>query len=286
MRRRVALNLSLALLVAGLTLFAFLLPPGQAPAPPQRLVPVPDQDVRSIQVERAEKPRLQFEREAGGWILSAPIVAPANPHRIRDLLALSALPAGAPLQIKDNELPRFGLNPPLATLSLDADSFEFGITDGLDGRRYVRHQRAVRLVPDNIYPLLTQGVDFFIDTRLLREGLRPERITTPRRVVWFQDGAWHSDPAPGAGEPAAESIVSAWETAQAMTAGSGVDVDRGQPVTLTFAQGITIAFEVVERDGQVVLLRRDLNLHYQLDPEQARALMLMPGANTAVPVSQ
>jgi len=229
-------------------------------------------------VERAEKPPLEFAREAGGWTLRAPIVAPAHPRRIRDLLALRTLPASAALAINNNDLPRFGFNPPLATLSLGGDRFEFGITDGLDGRRYVRHKRQVQLVPDNVYPLLTQDADFFIDTRLLREGLRPERITAPRRAVWLQDGKWHSEPAPAVGEPSAESIASAWESAESLSVASGVDTDSGQPVTLTFAQGITIAFEVMQQERQVVLLRRDLNLHYQLDPEQARALMLAPGA--------
>jgi hypothetical protein len=278
LRRRVALNLSLALLVAGLAVFALLSPPAREPESPRPLVADTNQNAKSIQVERAGKPSLEFTRETGGWTLRAPIVAPAHPSRIRDLLALSTLPASAALGIKGNALPRFGLSPPLATLSLGGDEFEFGITDGLDGRRYVRHQRQVQLVPDNVYPLLTQNVDFFIDTRLLREGLRPERIAAPHRAAWFQDGKWHSDPAPAAGEPSAESIASAWEAAQALSVASGVDADSGQPVTLTFAQGITIAFEVVQNDDQVVLLRRDLNLRYQLDPEQASALMLVPGA--------
>ena len=285
MRRRVALNLCLALLAAGLAVIVFLIPSRPEPALPRPLVASPNPDVRSIQVERTGKPRLEFARAAGGWTLRAPIVAPAHPHRIRDLLALPTLPASPGLDIKDADLPRFGLHPPLATLILDKDTFEFGITEGLDGRRYVRHQRQVQLVPDTLYPQLTQGADFFIDTRLLREGLRPERIAAPHRVVWFQDNAWRSEPAPATGEPPADAIASAWETAQALTVASAVDAGDGQPITLTFAQGIRIEFVMMERDGQIVLQRRDLKLRYLLDPEQARALMLIPGTITDVPAA-
>ncbi len=285
MRRRVALNLSLALLAAGLAIIVFLIPPRQEPVSSHPLIAAPNQDVRSIQVERAGKPRLHFVREADDWTLRAPVVAPAHPHRIRDLLALPTLPASTKLEINDADLPRFGLNPPLATLFLDKDTFEFGITEGLDGRRYVRHQRQVQLVPDTLYPQLIQGADFFIDTRLLREGLRPERIAAPHRVVWLQDNAWHSDPAPATGEPPADAVASAWEAAQALSVTSAADAGGGQPITLTFAQGIGIEFIMMERDGQVVLQRRDLNLRYLLDPEQARALMLLPGTNTDVPVA-
>ena len=284
MRRRVALNLGLALLVAGLAVFVLLVPSSPAPESPQPLVSAPDQDVQTIQVERAGKPRLLFAREKGGWVMRAPILAPAHPQRIRDLLAFPTLPAGPALEINDNELPRFGLNPPLATLSLDAGRFEFGITDGLDDRRYVRYRRQVRLAPDGVYPQLTQGADFFIDTRLLKEGLRPERIVAPHRVVWLKDGAWLGDPAPLAGEPAADSIASAWEIAQALTVASGAVEDAGARVTLTFAQGVTIEFGVVEQDDRVILLRRDLDLRYELDLEHARALMVIPGAIGAAPV--
>jgi len=278
------LNLGLALLVGGLAVFTVLVPPGRAPESPRPLVSVPGPEVQTIQVERAGKPKLLFAREPGGWVMRAPIRAPAHPQRIRDLLALPALPAGAVLEINAEELPRLGLSPPLATLSLDADQFEFGSTDGLDDRRYVRYRRQVRLLPDTVYPQLTQGTDFFIDTRLLKEGLRPERIVAPHRVVWLKDGAWLSDPMPAAGEPAADSIASAWEVAQALTVTSGVVEETGPRITLTFAQGITIEFGVVQHDDHVVLLRRDLGLRYEIDVEHARALMLIPGAIVAPPV--
>ncbi len=284
MRRRSALNLSLALLAAGLVAIVFLLPPGQEPGSENTLDAEPNPEVRSIQVERMGKPRLVFAHEAGGWLLRAPVMAPAHPHRIRDLLALPTLPASTRLEIKADELPRFGLNPPLATLSLDQDTFEFGITDGLDDRRYVRYQGQVHLVPDTLYPQLTQGADFFIDTRLLKEGLRPERISAPHRVVWLEGDAWRSDPTPAAGEPPTDAIAPAWESAQALSVASGTDADGGKRITLAFAHGITIEFDAVEQDGKFFLLRRDLNLRYQLDHDHARALMVMPGVVEPGPV--
>jgi len=285
LRRRSALNLSLALLAAGFVVIVLLIPAGQEPEIPNRLDFDPNQDVRSIQVERVGKPRLAFVREAGGWLLRAPVVAPAHPHRIRDLLALPTLPASARLEINDDDLRRFGLNPPLATLSLDQDTFEFGITDGLDDRRYIRYQRQVHLVPDTLYPQLTQGANFFIDTRLLKEGLRPERISAPHRVVWLEGDVWRSDPAQATGEPPAAAIAPAWETAQALAVTSGTGADGGQRITLAFAQGITIEFDAVEQDEEVFLLRRDLNLRYQLDQDHAMALMVTPGVVAPVPVT-
>lgn len=278
LRRRAILNLVLALLVAGLAMFVTLSPPGKKGEPELTLVPVPPGDIRSIQIERAGKPKLQFAREGDRWYLRDPVVAPANPRRIQDLLAVPALPVTARFEVKHLDLARFGLEPPLVTLRLNDDTFEFGETEPLDGKRYVHYHKQVQLVPDTVYLQLTQSPGFFIDTRLLEKGLRPVRISAPRRVVWLQDGAWWSDPAPAAGEPPAAAVARAWETAQALTVHVGADAGGGQRITLNFARGFSIEFDFAEQDGNPVLVRRDLNLQYYLDPGQAGQLMLMPGA--------
>ena len=278
MRRRVVLNLSLALLVAGLGLFVALSPPGKKPALQPPLVSNAPAAVNSIQVERAGKPALHFTRTGDAWTLREPIVAPAHPRRIQALLAVPTLPVAAKIEIGRADLARFDLDPPLATLRLNDVAFEFGATEALNGWRYIRYQQQLHLVPDTVYLQMTQGADFFIDTRLLKEGLRPERIAAPQRTVWLQDGTWRSDPEPATDEPPADTIAPAWEAAQALAVRVGADLDGGQRITLTFAQGITVEFDFVAQAGNPVLLRRDLNLQYHLDAEQARRLMLVPGA--------
>ncbi len=286
LRRRLALNLSLALIIGGLAVVVYFVPPGQVVEQAKTLVPAPAPDIHTIQVERHGKLRLLFQREDNDWMLRVPVVAPAHPRRIRDLLTLPSLPVHASLDIKADELPRFNLDPPLAVLRLDDYLFEFGGTDGLDEGRYVRYQQQVHLVPDNVYPQLTQGAGFFIDPRLLKEGLRPTRIAAPHRMLWRENNAWHSEPAPAAGEPAADAIATAWESAEALSVSLGADAPGGQRIALTFAGEITIEFDFVEHDGRPTLLRRDLNLSYNLDPEQARSLMLPAGADTAIPATE
>lgn len=283
-RRRTALNAGLVLVVAALAA-AVALAPAPDTAAPVLLPQLATRDVHAIRIIRAGAPDLELRRDGTQWFLHAPLRAPANPRRIDVLLATAALPVAATLDGSGAARRRFGLEPPAATLALGDAQVAFGGTEPLHGRRYVLHAGRVHLVPDAVFAQLTQGEGFFIDPRLVRDGLRLKRIATPLRELRLEQGEWRSLTAPEPGDPAAADVARAWQETEALSVVAGVGPERGTDVTLDLDGGAVIRFEFVVRDGQMLLLRRDLGIGYVLGPGQARQLLLVrepaDGAATA-----
>lgn len=267
------------MLVAGLAALMLLLPPHEGTEPQPTLGGVPEREVGSIRVEHRGAAPLSFRRNGSEWSLTAPLSAPADPLRIRDLLAVPALPVLGRVNAADAELARFDLDPPLAVLRLDDQEFVFGTTDALDGRRYVRHRGQVRLVPDTVYLRLTQRAGFFIDPALVRQGMQLVKIAAPGWTVVREQGGWRHGPGAAPGDPPADGVAAAWETARALMVSVGAGEIRGEHIALAYSSGATVEFEFTQPDGHPVLLRRDLDLQYHLDPELARKLLLLPAAD-------
>lgn len=225
-----------------------------------------------MRITRAGGAPLAFRREGRNWFMQEPLRVPANPRRMADLLAVPALPVTATLDVGRESWPALGLSPSAATLQLDTTVIEFGTTEALDGRRYVRHGNRVHLVAERVFAQMLQGPDFFIDPHLLRPGVQPVRITTPQRAIEFQSGSWRSVSGPAT--PAAAPMAGAWESAEANSVHAGVDESTGPAVTVALDGGGAIVFEYVETDGRQELRRRDLDLRYVLDADLARELGL------------
>lgn len=280
MKRRTRLNLALATFVALAGAFTAFGPgSGRTPAR-ATLVPVPPADVSNIGITRPDGISMEFRREGGHWFMQAPFHVPANSRRLADLLAVPALPSAATLDIRPAQWASFGLAPPAAALRLDETIIEFGKTEALDGMRYVRAGKRVHLVAERVFVQLLQGPAFYIDPHLLRAGSRPVRIATPLRVIESDDGDWRSVSGPVT--PAATDMAATWLSAEATSVHAGVDEYTGPAVTVALDGGSAIVFEFVDRDGQLELRRRDLDLRYTLERDLARALgLLEPAAPTA-----
>jgi hypothetical protein len=276
MRRRAAVNITLGMLVAALALIVLLSPPKET-ARLSTLGEPGATEPETIRIERRGAAPLAFRRTGADWSLVEPLIAPANPQRVRELLSIAALPVLHAVNAGAGDLARFELDPPLATLRLADNAFSFGAEGPLDGGRYAAHRGRVSLVPDTLYLRITQGPGFFIDPAPIRAGLRPVRIALPDRVIARAGSHWRSESGTPADAAAADALAAAWQAARAIMVRAGVGEYLGSRIVIAFESGAAAEFEYVRVDGNPVLLRRDLGLQYHLDPDQAR--QLLPGDN-------
>lgn len=236
----------------------------------------------AILIERAGQATLEFARDGDHWFMRAPRKAPAHPRRIRDLLEVPSLPVAATLAVDRASRAAFGLDPPPVILRLDGQAVSFGTTDALDGRRYVLQDGQVHLVAERVFAQMLQDPEFFVDPRLLRDGLLPVHIATPLRQLELVDGAWRDTATTG--DPAAADVAQAWldSEAQAVQFADTPVPDAGI-VTIGLARGAAIVYAVLQQDGQTWLARRDLGLRYAMAADQLRALALPEPAASAAP---
>ena len=135
MKSRLALNLGLLALIAILAAVAVLKPGKKEESQPTLLAGKLDA-LNLVTLQNKEK--LTFEKRDGLWWLTAPFAAPVNQVRMRQLLEVGEAASSAHYPIKPEELAQFGLDQPQATLALGDSILQFGTTDPINMRRYVR----------------------------------------------------------------------------------------------------------------------------------------------------
>jgi hypothetical protein len=123
----------------------------------QALDPLTDLDlaaVRTLAVDcRGCTPR-RYEKVDGHWRMTAPRVQPADAARIDRLLAIAHAPVRFRHVRSEIDPAKVGLDPPQATLQLDATTLAFGATDAIHGDRYVAVGTTIALVPDRFSAVL------------------------------------------------------------------------------------------------------------------------------------
>jgi len=99
----------------------------------------------------------RFERSPAGWQMLEPYQKPASAAAIARLLAVARAPARVRLNLRDYDLSKLGLAPPLLTLRLDDTVIELGDEDPIEHDRYIRVGSELLRVPDRFSARLLEA---------------------------------------------------------------------------------------------------------------------------------
>ena len=275
MSRRAALNLLLLGAVAVLAALVFLQPGIETPPPVPTLTDRAPDSVARLRIERSGQTAVLLEKREGRWLMVEPLSLPANGFRIQTLLEVLGAATERSYRVQDLELARFGLEPPQASLVLDDLRLDFGDTESLSGRRYLRVGDRVHLVTDRFYHLTVSGAPGFVHLGPLGPEPQPVAIEVPELTLRLQEGRWVAEPEhPEAGADAVQGLVDAWRTAQAITVRALEPPGAGRPVTVTLTgQGEPLHFLVSETPHALVLARPDAGVQYHLPVESGDRLL-------------
>jgi len=282
MKSRLLVNLGLLVLIAILATVA-IVKPGKKGVEPSPLLASDVQGLKRVILKNKET--LVFEKQNGQWRLTAPFVAPVNQVRIGQLLDVAKANSEASYPLKLDEASQFGLDAPQAVLTLDDNTLEFGGTDPIKMRRYVRLGSTLHLVDDNFFHHLTAAATDYVDKRLIPEGAKIQEIELPGlRASRNAEGHWTVEPASQSTTDLAE-LASVWATSRA------IDVKRinpkavGETIRIGLVDGAPIEFVILKKSPELVLGRRDLGLEYEVTAETARELLNQPKPTAEKPMS-
>ncbi|MBI2509048.1 MAG: hypothetical protein HYV99_03460 [Betaproteobacteria bacterium] len=124
MKRSLWLNALLLVAVAGLGLFVYLRPKSDAPAEHALSALKPDAATR-IQIERGGTAAIALEKKGDAWFLTEPFRARADAARVERLLEIAR--ARATHRMPAADLARFDLERPETRMTIDGESFGFGL---------------------------------------------------------------------------------------------------------------------------------------------------------------
>jgi hypothetical protein len=191
-------------------------------------------------------PALRFERIKGEWAMVAPYRAAAAQDAVARLIAIARAPARHRYDAARFDAARIGLAPPFATLTLDRTRLEFGTTDAISGKRYVRHGAEVALVQDNFSQWLTAAAESFVDPRPFADLTGLARVAEDEQL-------W----------PDARVAALAGARASAVTAAT--QAMEGRALVITGRDGAEHRCRLNRAGARWILVREDLGLAYAID---------------------
>jgi hypothetical protein len=96
----------------------------------------------------------RFEKIDGHWRMLEPMAQAADDERIERIVAIARAPVRFRHVAGELDAKKLGLDPPWASLQIDATTLTFGTTDAIHGDRYVMVGGTIALVPDRFSALL------------------------------------------------------------------------------------------------------------------------------------
>ena len=261
MRRRLRQTLLLALITGIAAALVWWVVQHEQEARPAPLTDLDAAVVRRLSVSNAHKPPRRFERAAdGAWWMREPYHLPAHADAVARLLAIASARPRTPPQERPDPA-KLGLAPPQAVLELDGQRLEFGITDTINGDRYVRSAAGIALVPDRFSAWLLAPAESELDHRLAAPlgGVREVRVD---------------------GQPRPE-LAAAWGRVTTSQVGvAEAPAANAVQVELLGDGGAAVRYAVWRReDGRYAALRAEPALLYPL--EEAQLQFLLPPAVAA-----
>lgn len=273
MKPRLLVNLGLLGVIAVLATIA-ILKPGKNDVESTPLLALDLQGLNRVTLKNKET--LVFEKKAGLWNLTAPFAAPVNQVRVGQLLDITKAVSEAAYPLKSDDLAQFGLNAPQAILGLDDITLQFGSTDPIKMRRYVRIGDTLHLVEDNFFHHLTASATDYVDKRLIPEGAKIREIQlSDLKATRDQQGQWTVEPSTTTGIDLAE-LASVWATARAIDVKRWNPVAEGETIRIGFSEGAAVEFVILNKSPELVVGRKDLGLQYTLTAETSRELLNQP----------
>jgi hypothetical protein len=226
--------------------------------------------------EPATSSAVVLERTAADWRIVAPFPARADSFQVERMLSILDARSGA--RYRADDLPRYGLDRPLAVVTLQDQTFAYGAINTMTREQYVLTRDQVYLVPLAYVTGLPRDVDSLLAKQILGAGEAPARFELPGFSVTHADGRWTlSSASNDASADERHAWVDRWRHATALrTARSGAHppVD----IRVHLEDGRTIDFGIVQRDTELVLLRHDEGIEYHFPADAGRRLLSPPGA--------
>jgi hypothetical protein len=276
MKQSWRLNLALLAAVVALGWWAYFKPAAETAA--LRLSALQAAAASSIRIERGGQPVVALQKKNATWWIVEPFSAPAEPLQVERLLAVAQAEASARLAADD--LARFDLDRPLATLVIDGQSFGFGGVSTTTREQYVLTQGAVYTVelrygaalPVDAAPLIRRG--------LFSDGEVPVQFEFADFTLHHRDGKWVL--APPSAELGADDIarwVEQWRQASALRVAVYDQRKPAGEIRIGLKNGTQLALGILQREPELILLRPDLNLQYTFISATARRLLAPPAAS-------
>jgi len=278
MNKRWLLNLSLLGATVVLAVLAVWRPGIDQPVAMPPITTVNAEQIRRITISRSETDRIELERVNVDWKMVKPVSGRANIFMVNDVLRIlsaknqQSLPPGAIEQLE-----RFGLGIPAATVQLDQIEIRFGNTNPVNNLRYVMLQQQVAMIDNKYYEFASRSQANFFSKRLIEKDREPTALTLPEMRLSQDNGTWQVYPKKeGMSADRIKYLVDQWRYAHALAV-KPYDKRRVIDwVRLSFKEDKKqLRIGILSRSPELVLYRPDEKLQYHFPKDVGKRLFTL-----------
>jgi len=278
MSRRTLLNLIL-LAIVGILVLVVVYEPGIEEQANPTLTNIDKTTINKIILERTGQQAVTLEKGTGNWSMLAPYKMSANQIKAESLLSLLQEETFAQYALKDLDSKTYGLDIPRATIIFnDNERFDFGGTEPLNKRRYVRYNDLLFVINDRFYYQLMSPVTTFVNHKLLPDSDNITRLVLPDLSLTLKDAKWELEPKQGdVSNDRANELIENWRMSHAMHI-SEYDGKAGKQQAQVYLDNsdTPVIFHIIIDGDNVYLGRPDLGLKYQIVKDKGLELLRLP----------
>jgi hypothetical protein len=278
MKARALINVFLLILVVGLAFWLYFKPWREIKAE-FRIASLAPTEVKQIRIEKPGASPVALEKGEREWRLAAPFSARADPVKVEALLELLA--AKSVERLPASDLARYELDRPQARIAFDDKVIALGMLNPLSNEQYVASEQAVYLIAPRYARAALAPPGSFASSRLLAENEKPVRFEFPDFKVFEGETGWRVEPGKsGLSQDDVNRWVQEFRLATARSVAPAGSHETQSTFKITLTDGREIAFDVIEREREVVIARGDEKLAFHFGPDAAARLLSPPGKST------
>jgi len=275
---RARLNLVLGVMVLGLGVAAWMAVQHKN-QPKAALTALAVEGIDRVLIEWPGSEAIRLEKRQGEWQLTAPVQARADRFEAVGATSLASTEVQETVDLDGLDLAELGLSPPNHSVTLNEVKVEFGGTEPLLSRRYVRVGEAIYLINDPATAALDKDYSDLVSKELFAANDAPVKIELPDFTLSkASDGSWSAPPGtPNATPASLKTLADGWIEARSMwnEAAPG-EAPKGDLVRVTTASGQAFEFVAAAVEPQLALYSPALKMRYQLSKALADTLFKLP----------
>ncbi len=229
--------------------------------------------ITHIEVRHRDSDPIRLDKGAHGWALTAPVRIAADELQVNALTALAYRETSGEYLAAEVDLVKLGLSPPQWAIQLNDTELLFGNKEPVQDRRYVQVGDKVWLASDPPSTALDADYSDLVHAKLMPEGTAAiSAIETPHfQLQQENEVQWQVTPAKASQGPDARAkLLAHWENARSLWRNRfdpATDKPiKGDFIRVSFGDQL-VEYQVIERDPQLKLLRKDLDVVYTLAPK-------------------
>ena len=222
------------------------------------------QDIHTVVIETPDNNPVVLRNTGNQWLFEKPVQWPADNTTVERLISIVQSKSDSRLPADEIELATLGLDSPQVTLILNDTRIEFGTTNNIGQRRYVKIAATVYLLPDLHLHFITQGLIGLIDRRLLPRSVSLKSLQLADLILSkSSNDTWQGE---AVGEAENERINTLGNNWQTLSAGRIKTYDNAnlpkQIIIASLEDGSEIDFFLMAIKPEIVIARPDLDLQY------------------------